>query len=367
MRGRILVTVALLSAAVALPPAAEAQFSPQGILGAVTSPLRHLFGRFGHFPRSHRDQAAPAAQESRAPANAPAAAAPSATAQGEARLATLGPAAWPTAYEDLVGYAFWPDSYAASIKSRGFAVIADTINGPAGPAVASAQRVSTTGSVPSDGCAGAASDTWPQARIEQATQLSAAQEQSLQQFQAALEQSTKSKCSMANAGGALPSDRLGALVQALWAMRDTGQFVRDPLRAFAASLSEAQRNAIAGAPHDNTNKPAAEPSNQDIQACAAQNVGDVDRMMKQLEQRVRPTNDQAAGLERLRKTAIDMAKLLAASCARPTPADAVARLDAVDDQLTTLNYAATTLQIAFDDFYGKLDEHQKTRLEPAVR
>ena len=364
MRGRILVTVALLSAAVALPPAAEAQFSPQGILGAVTSPLRHLFGRFGHFPRSHRDQAA---QESRPPANAPAPASPSATAQGEARLATLGPAAWPTAYEDLVGYAFWPDSYAASIKSRGFAVIADTINGPAGPAVASAQRVSTTGSVPSDGCTGATSDTWPQARIEQATQLSAAQEQSLQQFQAALEQSTKSKCSMANAGGALPSDRLGALVQALWAMRDTGQFVRDPLRAFAASLSEAQRNAIAGAPHDNTNKPAAEPSNQDIQACAAQNVGDVDRMMKQLEQRVRPTNDQAAGLERLRKTAIDMAKLLAASCARPTPADAVARLDAVDDQLTTLNYAATTLQIAFDDFYGKLDEHQKTRLEPAVR
>jgi hypothetical protein len=364
MRGRVIVAIAFLCATVAAPAPAEAQFS--SIIGAVTSPIRHLFG---HFPRFHRHQAAPTVQEPHAAANSSAGTlAPAAQTSGEARLANLGPAAWPSAYEDLIGYAFWPDSYARKIKSRGFALIADTINGPAGPAMASARRVSTTGSAPSEGCAAAAAnDNWPRAKIEQSTQLSVAQEQTLQKFQSALDQSTKSKCPMTNAGGVLPSDRLGALVQVLWAVRDTGQFVREPLAAFAASLSDAQRNAIAGPPHEISTKSATGPSNEDIQACAAQNVGDVERMMKQLEQRVRPTNDQAAGLERLHKTSIEMAKLLAASCARPTPSDAVARLDAVDDQLTTLNYAATTLQIAFDDFYAKRDEQQKARQEPATR
>jgi hypothetical protein len=28
-----------------------------------------------------------------------------------------------------------------------------------------------------------------------------------------------------------------------------------------------------------------------------------------------------------------------------------------------MNYAATAVQIAFDDFYGKLDDQQKARLE----
>jgi hypothetical protein len=49
-----------------------------------------------------------------------------------------------------------------------------------------------------------------------------------------------------------------------------------------------------------------------------------------------------------------MAKLLIASCAQPILADPMARLDAANDQLTAINYAATTVQIAFDDFYLKL-------------
>jgi hypothetical protein len=45
----------------------------------------------------------------------------------------------------------------------------------------------------------------------------------------------------------------------------------------------------------------------------------------------------------------------------------MARLDDANDQLTAINYAATTVQIAFDDFYAKLDGAQKSRFESLSR
>jgi LTXXQ motif family protein len=90
-------------------------------------------------------------------------------------------------------------------------------------------------------------------------------------------------------------------------------------------------------------------------------------MIMQIEQRVRSSKDQGASLNNLRKVSANMAKLLTGSCAQPIPADPLARLDAADEQLTTMNYAATTVQIAFDDFYGWLDDQQKARLNSAGR
>jgi hypothetical protein len=58
-----------------------------------------------------------------------------------------------------------------------------------------------------------------------------------------------------------------------------------------------------------------------------------------------------------------MAKLLMAACTQPIPADPVARLDAANDRLTTLNYAATSVQVAFGDFYSRLNDAQKARLD----
>jgi putative IMPACT (imprinted ancient) family translation regulator len=82
---------------------------------------------------------------------------------------------------------------------------------------------------------------------------------------------------------------------------------------------------------------------------------------------VRPNKNQAASLENLHKVSSDMAKLLMASCAQPIPNDLLARLDAADDQLTAMNYAATTVQIAFNEFYSKLDNAQKARFDAASR
>jgi hypothetical protein len=346
MRVPGLVVLGVLIAVLALAPAAEAQFSPQGIIGAATAPLRDMLG---HFPRGRR-HSAPARHVASAP---PAAAA-------NTRLAQFGPPAWPSAYADALGYVFWPGDYGREVRDRGFDVIAQTIAGPFPTAA-------TTGAAPRDSAgdcndaAGAAND-WPQAQIEKTTQLADPQRQALQEFQAAFEQSTKAvHADCANPGDSSAPARLGGLIQALWAVRDTGLFVRQPLIEFNNSLGEVQKTAFA-VPAQATPQPAASAPSKELQACAAQNIGEAERMVKVIGARARPDKQQSASLQGLHKVSVDMAKLLAATCAKPVPADFVSRLDAVNDQLTTMNYAATSVQIAFADFYRRLDARQKSRL-----
>src|SRR5580704_10954501 len=101
MRGHKIVLIAFLVAATALPEGANAQFSPGGIIGAATHPLRALLGRLGHYyPRGHRSFAA---QDTQAPIQSPAA--------PPTQLGDVGPTAWPTAFEDILGYTFWPGEY----------------------------------------------------------------------------------------------------------------------------------------------------------------------------------------------------------------------------------------------------------------
>jgi LTXXQ motif family protein len=369
MRGHGLVVVGVVSVILVLPRAAEAQFSPQGIIGAATAPLRDMLGSFRHrIPHFQRHRVVPdarSAANSRGPA---ATAAPAA----DLWLSRLGPPAWASAYEDLLGYVFWPDDYAQQFKGRGFDVIADTI---VGPFAVQTRAASTTGSTTQDSAANCdmpsgEQDKWPQTRVEQTLQLSDAQKEALEKFQSAVVQSVNSaKIGCRNPNEVTPPNRLGTLIQALWAVHDTGLLVRGPLRTFTESLSAEQSAALAPK-LDGTPQPASGTANgasKETQACAAQNIGAAERMIKQIEQRVRANKGQSASLENLHKVSTNMAKLLTGGCAQPIPGDPLARLDAADEQLTTMNYAATTVQIAFDDFYGRLDDRQKARLNSAGR
>jgi hypothetical protein len=154
-------------------------------------------------------------------------------------------------------------------------------------------------------------------------------------------------------------------VQTLWTVRDAGMLMREPLKAFYDTLTVTQKNSFASQqPQDS---PPSDPKyanpgmNKQYEACASQNVEKAERMIKEIEMRVRPGKDQAASFEGFHKASADMAKLLIASCAQPIPADPMARLDTANDLLTAMNYAATTVQIAFDDFYLKLSNDQKSR------
>src|SRR5262245_49115965 len=106
MRARNLVLLVMLSGLFVLPDVAHAQFSPRGIFNQLTSPLRHMFRRHGHFPRHRAHRRAPAMAQPPAqprapviaqPAINPSAAAATSPAVG-VNLGWVGPAAWPSAY-----------------------------------------------------------------------------------------------------------------------------------------------------------------------------------------------------------------------------------------------------------------------------
>lgn len=343
-----------------MPDAANAQLSPQGLLNSVTRPFRHMLGNFGHYSR-YRHNAANAERSSAEPTGSN-----GASAGSDLRLGRAGPPAWPSAYDDVLGYTFWPDDYAQRLRGHGFNVIADTITGryenPRAPA-----RIATTGSaVQSDSNASGAAcqdtattqDNWPAVRIGQTIQVSDTQHDALDKIQAAVTQSAKTiRSDCADPSGLAVPDRLAVLVQTLWTVRDAGMAVRAPLKDFAEILTPAQKVSFASRLPQDTQRPAPKNAgmNTQYQACAAQNVEESERLIKQIEMQVRPNKDQAAASE--------LAKLLMASCAQPIQSDPLARLDAADDQLTAMNYAATAVQIAFNDFYSKLDNAQKARFD----
>ena len=381
MRARTAIVAGLLVAAVPLPDSpAQAQLSPQGIIGGVTRPLRQMLGHFGHFPRSYRHRPSSGARAA-APAAAPAAALADRGAPGSVkpRLGRAGPAAWVTAYEEVLGFAFWPDDYGAQFRSRGFDVIADTITGRS-DRMGAPTRVATTGTARNDGndvsadqCndASSADDKWPASRIEQLLQLSDSQHATLDKVQLAANDAVKTiKSNCRQTGELSPPDRLRALVQALWVVRDGDIAMRAPLKNFYESLTSTQKSSFAVQKPQNVPAPGDKTQggeNKQYQACAAQNVGSAERLVKEIEMKVRPDKTQTASLENLHKISTDMAKLLIASCAQPIPADPLARLDSASDQITAMNYAASNVQIALDDFYGRLSQTQKARFEATGR
>ena len=374
MRARAAIVAGLLAAAVPLDSPAQAQFSPQGIIGGVTRPLRQMLGNFGHYPRSHRHRSSGGAR-----AAAPVPDRDAAQSTVKSRLGRAGPAAWVTAYEDVLGFAFWPDDYGAQFRSRGFDVIADTITGRF-DRMRESTRVATTGAARSDGgndvssdqCNDAASagDKWPASRIEQLLQLSDAQHATLEKVQLAANDAVKTiKSNCHQLGDLSPPDRLRALVQALWVVRDCDIAMRAPLKNFYESLTSAQKSSFAVLQPQNTSPPddKTQGADKQSQACAAQNIGSAERLVKEIEMKVKPDKTQAASLENLHKASSEMAKLLIASCAQPIPADPLARLDSASDQITAMNYAASNVQIALDDFYGRLSQTQKARFEATGR
>lgn len=380
MRGRTIVIGGFLTAAVLLPDVSRAQFSPQGVIGGITRPFRHALGQLGHYPRARHHRRAAARASAAEPRQA---AARESSAIAGSRLGWVGAPAWPTAYEDMLGFTFWPNDYASRLRGHGFDVIADTITGRF-DLPRSLARTATTGSAVKDDsgddgsmsqCADTANteSNWPSSRIEQVVQLSGTQRAALEKVQATVTQSIKNIKADCRAPGAFPPpERLRTFIQTLWAVRDAGISLRAPLKEFSDSLTKAQMDSFVvqqpQKPLVRDQKASSEAlMNRQYQACVSQNAERAERMIKEIETRVRPDKDQAASFENLHQISTNMAKMLIASCVQPIPADQTLRLDSVNDQLAAMNYAAATIQIAFDDFYGRLRSEQKTRLDSMAR
>lgn len=355
MRARSLLLVAVFGTTLLGADAASAQLSPQGVIGAFTRPFRAVIGRFGHYPR-HRYHAANQVQPEATPAG-----------DRERHLGWVGTTAWTGAYEDVLGYAFWPADYAARVRGRGFDIIADAVMRAPRPA-----RVATTGTaMVEQGCdVSQAADDWPGARIGQTVLLNEAQHAALEKLKAAIAQSIATiKAGCRETASLSPAARLDAMVQQLWAVRDAGIFIRAPLKDFYDSLSDVQKASFEMKPQEtNTESKAAKDAmGRQYQTCAAPGLQAAEMLTRQIEARARPNKSQDVSVEALRKATSDMAKLLSASCAQPIPADPLARLDAANNQLTSINYAAMSVGGALNTLTAQLDNEQKARLDSLGR
>ncbi len=368
MRGQKILFIVLLAAATALPQAAQAQFSPRGIIGALTHPLRSMLGRFGHFPRGHRPGAEREAHQAGSPS---------------AQFGDAGPAGWPSAYQDIIGFTFWPERYAGPVRAHGLDVVADALMSVGhGPEVA---RNTTGAAVQNDsngndaeacGQPSGAQIEWPASQIELDGKLDDAQRAALGKLQTAVSEAIKTiKTGCRDLHALPPLDRLKATLQELWAVRDAGIYVRAPLKAFYDSLNDQQKNDFDWKQPDDRAKPNAKPDNgamngamaKQYQACAAPSLGASERLLRQIEQEVQPRKEQDQAMQDLRKTVSDMAKLATAPCAQPIPESPLARLDAANDQLSNLSYAATSIEIALDGLYAQLDDGQKAKFDSLGR
>jgi LTXXQ motif family protein len=363
MRARLIFLIALVAFAAGQPGAAKAQPFP---LSIITQPFRAILGHGGHHRRHHRGhlergQTAAAQPEPSSPA----------------QLGLVGPFAWPRAYEDLLGYTLWPNDYAGSFRGHGFDVIGDTVEGnfdldalSDGKTASSATNGAAIADVsaaanPCDVGAAAQAD-WPIARIEQVAQPTKAQQQSLDKLRTAMSTAIKNlKESCRDSTALPPAERLQATVQRLWAVRDAGVFVREPLKGFYDSLTDAQKASFAFEPPRPDPAQAAKEQTGDmgkqVRACASQISADAEGMIQEIRKKVRPNKQQTAALQALQKTTSDMAQLLSAICAQPIDRDPLARLDAANSRLSSLSFAATNVTIALNGFYNGLDDRQKAR------
>lgn len=369
MRGHKIILILLLAGAAAAPQAGYAQFSPRALLGALTSPLRGVLGRLGH-RRGYHPRAGQEAHPSQLPSSQ--------------QFGDVGPVGWSSAYEDVLGYTFWPGRYVQPMRAHGFDVIADALmNQGRGTEVA---RATTGSAVESDSNGNAAASCgdgntqvdWPTSQIDQDNKLDDAQRTALDKLHTAINDSVKAiKAGCTNLRALAPLDRLKATLQRLWAVRDAGVYIRGPLKDFYDSLSKEQKAGYEWQqkqpePRANANR---KPDNgamagamaRQYQACAAPSAQASERLLRAIEQEVQPTKAQDQAVQDLRKSAGDMAKLLTAPCAQKIPDNPPARLDAANDQLSNLSYAATSMEIALDGLYAQLDDAQKARFDSLGR
>jgi hypothetical protein len=294
------------------------------------------------------------------------------------RLGVVGPPAWPTAYEDVIGFTLWPKEYGQRLRAHGIGDVLATALAPAASIaartrpneVSQARADETNGASATDapaascGSVDLTSADWPIAEIEKAIEPNDAQRAALGRLKTALSDAVSSiKSACRNDTNLAPVERLRAMQNTLWAVHDAAQLVRAPLAQLYDSLTEQQKQTFAAPAAPQSSRA---PSRSEM-ARMCDLPASADAPMRQIEQSVRPTKAQHASLELLQKKAFEMGQFLMASCLKPTPATPAERLDAAADRLTAVIFAASNVNMALNDFTSQLSDEQKTKLNDMVR
>lgn len=307
------------------------------------------------------------------------------TSPGNARpksgLAAMPDAAlafWPDASADLIEYLFFPKgrdqrfwlySYGAIMS----AALADPA--PRRPsfsgkiADASAAVGSTQSPSAADPCGSATAavdaDTWI-ARIEQAIMPAAPQREVLKQLRSALAQAIERiKAVCPSPPPATPAERLEAIQDRIWAMRDALLTIRQPFETLYSSLTQEQQWHLSRAGSE-ASEIGAGTSDGRGEMCADPAAID-ERSWRAIERAVRPADQQRAGFEALRRGSVGMARLVMSSCPTYPLLGHMGRFAAASDRLDVMLFAVMTMAPIMQSFYASLDDRQRSGFHRAMR
>lgn len=369
-RGKLLI-IAILAAAIAMPASAHARSRRglPGIFGVITSPLRAMMGKAR--PHHHARRARP--RRNAVAVQSPEGGIPSAKPKAP-ETAWVGPLYWPYAAADVIDFVFSSPSNNHQPWTHGYTDILAGIFRPAfGYGEGGAQRTDrelptgndairdVTGAVDFTDVCGSRKDSTlssskpsAQTSIERIERMVQPMEEQRAAFDAlrdalkAADESTMVACPAANTQPAPPA-RLKAMADRLLAMHRAALIIRTPLEKFYNSLNDEQKARLnsAGSPI----------------ACAESAAAAPVWPTGQIEDAVQPTKEQRQALEILQMTSARFAQFLAALCPKQLPTTPLARLDATDQWLNAMLYAAMTINRPLAGFYLSLSDDQKIRFQ----
>jgi hypothetical protein len=318
------------------------------------------------------------------------------------QLGLVVPFTWPSAYEDVVGFALWPNSYQQRFTAHGIGDILAAIFAPGdlrqlNVARAAPRTAASDSARALDPCTSASQPAadWPGRQIELAIKTNRAQRQAIDRLRTAVSVAASSiRASCRSESVHTPVDRLRAMQNQLWVVQEAAILLRAPLAEFFDSLSDEQKQQFMVKPQPNDPRATAQPAAAQATAQAAaqptpagqpaaagadpraamQTIPpDLARMcgmplspdwpLRQIAQALRPNKEQRTSLEALQKSALEMGQLLMASCMTQPAKTPVERLDAATDRLTAVIFAASNVAIAVNDLYGQLSNEQKARFD----
>jgi hypothetical protein len=289
-------------------------------------------------------------------------------------VAWYGPVFWPYVYSDIFDYAFWPYGYEEGYWAYVYDDFIDSLfwgeRGPPAEYVeyAAPSRTRPRSAAVEDLCEdpGTGITAWPFREIERKVHLDSEQMRLLDDVRDAAKKAAdvfKASCPARYAFPMTPPGRLRAMTARLQATLEAVQRVRPPLEAFYNSLSDEQKerfNELGPSKlRSSVEVTAALPS--DSKACAEAKHGLTNLPIEQIDEVVKPTDNQEKALDTLEDATQTAVSILQAACPDETPLTPPGRLEAMGNRLQAMIDAANAVKPALDDFYASLSNEQKAR------
>jgi len=377
MRAWTIPILGAVALSLAAPPIADARprFGPGVLLGAMAAPLGMLAGGARHSVRYYRRGTTRPSNNQGDESNARAdrRAAPGALSTASA------PVFWPDASTDLVDYLifprgkgdhFWTYDYGKIVAAAFAGSLADEARVLRGRRLADggATALQSEPDVSIGRCDRNAMNADALiARIEHAIAPISSQRDVLEQLRTALAAAAErinSSCPAAIP--ATPAQRVKAVQDRIWAMRDGLLTIRLPLEKFYGSLSGEQQWRLQREQPD-AREGAPQAADATAPMCNVRAAASVEALMRGIERAARLASEQRASFEPLRLRSLAMAQLIADSCPTYPLLGDMDRLAAAADRLDVMLFAVMSMSQGLQNFYDSLDDRQKRALARAFR